>query len=76
MKRCTGCKIEWPEAAFWHDKSRPDGLHQYCRNCHSVRMSGYWKTVYYPRRRTELIAINNARQKMKRVLAADAMASD
>ena len=65
-KRCTGCKIDWPPAAYWRDKSRHDGLHQYCKNCHAVRMQGYWKTVYYPRRRVELSTRANAANKARR----------
>jgi len=32
-KYCTGCKETRPVSQFYKDKSRPDGLFQYCRLC-------------------------------------------
>lgn len=56
LKTCRGCGQELPPVCFYRDPTRPDDLSYFCKNCHSARMSQYWKSVYYPRRRAELIA--------------------
>ncbi|MCP3817206.1 endonuclease VII domain-containing protein [Streptomyces sp. A3M-1-3] len=33
LKRCSRCKVEMPRAAFASNRSTPDGLQAYCRDC-------------------------------------------
>jgi hypothetical protein len=55
LKTCRGCRQSLPLVCFWRDASRRDGKFTLCKNCASIKMSAYWKQVYYPRRRVELI---------------------
>jgi hypothetical protein len=46
VKRCTGCKREWPLTAFARDKNRTDGLQVRCRECVAE-----YSAAHYRRRR-------------------------
>jgi hypothetical protein len=40
-KRCAGCHSHKGPTAFHKDRSRRDGLKQYCRACSNARRAGY-----------------------------------
>lgn len=42
-KQCTFCKVEKNLADFYKEKSRKDGLHPWCKQCHSDRKKSYYK---------------------------------
>jgi hypothetical protein len=53
---CPGCGCERKHSDYYKDRSRPSGCARLCKDCHKERMQIYWKTIYYPTHRAELIA--------------------
>ena len=47
MKRCTKCNEEFPATLeyFHRNRSRPDGLHSYCKRCNNAT-AGAWNKQY------------------------------
>jgi hypothetical protein len=42
-KRCVKCKEEKSVLEFNKNKSKKDGLHNYCRSCNKARMKSYYR---------------------------------
>jgi hypothetical protein len=41
IKQCSACKAELPFSAFGRNRASPDGLHWYCRVCHSRKQRAW-----------------------------------
>ncbi len=62
MKNCARCSIDKEPSEFSKDKSRKDGLHSYCKDCHKV----YWKNKPKDERYRANRVKANRKQKCKR----------
>ena len=40
-KTCSKCGESWPLSGYHNDKSKPDGLHPQCKECHKARNHAY-----------------------------------